>query len=124
MARAHSSRNFLFRLDPVEGRQEEGAPESRSLGKLEIKWKSRLGGVGRLQTQQIQGLQAASETREVIGRIVSIQPQTVELYHPFEVVVRLTNQTEETLGPLLLTSRGSYSCARASTKNCCRIWSG
>jgi len=114
MARAHSSRNFLFRLDPVEGRPEEGASESRSLGKLEIKWRSRLGGEGRLQTQQIQGLQTASEPREITGKIVSVQPQTVVLYQPFEVVVRLNNQTDDTPGPFLLTSRGFYSCSQAT----------
>eukprot|EP00210_Caulerpa_lentillifera_P006038 g5770.t1 len=122
MSTPHCSRNFLFRLDPVRGiGGEESKTDYRELGKLEIKWRSRLGSVGRLQTQQIQGLQVASMSREVSGKIVSIQPQTIALHQPFEVVIRIENETERVLGPLLLKFQGDNETERMKEGSAIRI---
>lgn len=82
--------------------------ELQTLGKLEIKWRTRFGESGRLQTQQIQAQRPDSGTpTEVIGRIVSLTPQPATVYHPFEMVVRLENYTEDTIGPITIALPGA-----------------
>ena len=98
------SRNFLFRLDPALTGISQQDLEVKTLGKLEIKWRTGFGEIGRLQTQQIQGQNVETDSPdEIVGRIVSSTVSEIVLYHPFDIVVHIKNFTEDTVGPIVLT---------------------
>lgn len=103
MDKHHSMRNFLFRLDPIISGLSLADLEVKTLGKLEIKWRRRFGDMGRLQTQQIQGLKLdRAEPFDVVGSILAFQPERVMVYHPFDVVIRLWNCTDDPIGACIL----------------------
>jgi len=106
MSAHHNMRNFLFRLDPVVSGVSQRDLEVTTLGKLEIKWHTRFGETGRLQTQQIQSQRKDSSLCELIGRVAAINPPEVRIYETFEVVIRVGNYTEDAIGPFYLAFQG------------------
>eukprot|EP00270_Netrium_digitus_P010916 TRINITY_DN3424_c0_g1_i1.p1 TRINITY_DN3424_c0_g1~~TRINITY_DN3424_c0_g1_i1.p1 ORF type:complete len:393 (-),score=66.37 TRINITY_DN3424_c0_g1_i1:157-1260(-) len=96
------TRHFVYQFRRTSAHQQE--PQrlegGNSLGKLEITWRTTLGELGRLQTQQILG--NPLPRKEVELRLVEL-PTEVFLETPFPVCCRLKNCTDREVGPLRIT---------------------
>ncbi|KNA18214.1 hypothetical protein SOVF_072850 [Spinacia oleracea] len=89
--------NFLYQLKLSSQESTQTRIEgSNILGKLQITWRTNLGEPGRLQTQHILG--SPVPRKEIDLQVVKIPPAII-MHKPFEVQLRLTNQTERALGP-------------------------
>ncbi|GMH44434.1 hypothetical protein BSKO_12386 [Bryopsis sp. KO-2023] len=98
------TRNFLFKFSPTESTsssvESASADERGVLGKMEIKWKGALGEIGRLQTQLIK-TGGSSGQKDIQGQVIKMN-DSVPIFDPFEVTVRIRNTTVRALGPLSL----------------------
>ncbi|PWA37009.1 hypothetical protein CTI12_AA594560 [Artemisia annua] len=89
--------NYLYLLkSSLDGSAPTKFEGSNVLGKLQITWRTNLGEPGRLQTQNILGNPITHKEIELKAMQV---PSVIILEKPFTVNLRLTNLTEDKLGP-------------------------
>nr|GEW97892.1 hypothetical protein [Tanacetum cinerariifolium] len=89
--------NYLYLLkSSLDGSAPTKFEGSNVLGKLQITWRTNLGEPGRLQTQHILGNPITHKDIELKAMQV---PSVIILEKPFIVNLRLTNLTEDKLGP-------------------------
>ncbi|KAE8689495.1 putative LRR receptor-like serine/threonine-protein kinase [Hibiscus syriacus] len=89
--------NYLYQLKLASPDSAQMKVEGTNiLGKLQITWRTNLGELGRLQTQQILGTPISH--KEVELQILEI-PSLINLDKSFSVHLNLTNHTDRELGP-------------------------
>lgn len=112
LAPSGGSAHFLFELRPDDRGDDAAATTSGAgdagepLGKLEIRWKGRMGEAGRLQTQQIMG--PPRPRRDVEITVAPSLPTTATLARPLSLRCVIRNRSATATGPLELVARDGW----------------
>ena len=112
LAPSGGSAHFLFELRPDDRGDDAAATTSGAgdagepLGKLEIRWKGRMGEAGRLQTQQIMG--PPRPRRDVEITVAPSLPTTATLARPLSLRCVIRNCAATATAPLELVARDGW----------------